>query len=229
MRLHTRIGIAGTGAWVLLFSFWIYRDWPAVLEMKLNELGDSLAGAAAPVALLWLVLGYIQHGRELSLNTKALRAQEQELRRQVEQTGVLADNAARQAQATEQLSQQNREQREEERQRQIRLSQPVFIPDGGGSSGNNMEVRLKNRGAPISNIGAGIESSIYSISVSPTHYMDFDDRITVKFVEKPGAAATFPIVFTLDYTDGLKERRSKTFQVSPDLRLEERHRDEQDA
>ena len=49
--------------------------------MTLNEWGDFLAGTTAPLALFWLVIGYFQHGEELRLNTEALNAQKEELRR----------------------------------------------------------------------------------------------------------------------------------------------------
>jgi hypothetical protein len=53
--------------------------------LKLNEIGDLAAGVFGPVAFLWLVLGYIQQGRELKLSSEALRLQAEELRRSVEQ------------------------------------------------------------------------------------------------------------------------------------------------
>ena len=53
--------------------------------LKLNELGDLAAGAFGPLAFLWLVLGYIQQGRELKLSSEALHMQAEELKRSVEQ------------------------------------------------------------------------------------------------------------------------------------------------
>lgn len=51
--------------------------------MQLNELGDYIAGVAATLAFLWLILGYQQQGEELEQNTAALRQQAGELERQV--------------------------------------------------------------------------------------------------------------------------------------------------
>jgi len=39
---------------------------------SLNELGDFIAGVFAPIAFLWLILGYIQQGKQLDQNTRAL-------------------------------------------------------------------------------------------------------------------------------------------------------------
>jgi hypothetical protein len=48
-----------------------------------NEWGDWAAGLAAPIAFLWLVLGYYQQGQELRANVQALHMQEQALQLQV--------------------------------------------------------------------------------------------------------------------------------------------------
>jgi len=48
-----------------------------------NELGDFLAGVFAPLAFLFLYLGYKQQGQELKQNTRALRLQADELRENV--------------------------------------------------------------------------------------------------------------------------------------------------
>lgn len=48
-------------------------------------MGDFLAGIFAPVAFLWLILGYIQQGKQLEQNTRALEQQEQALQLQIEE------------------------------------------------------------------------------------------------------------------------------------------------
>jgi hypothetical protein len=50
---------------------------------SLNELGDFLAGIFAPIAFFWLILGYIQQGKQLDQNTKALEQQEKALQLQI--------------------------------------------------------------------------------------------------------------------------------------------------
>lgn len=56
-----------------------------------NELGDFLAGVFAPLAFLFLYLGYKQQGRELQQNTQALNLQAKELQNSVEQQRLLAE------------------------------------------------------------------------------------------------------------------------------------------
>ncbi|HAS6966919.1 hypothetical protein CRN30_18055 [Vibrio vulnificus] len=53
--------------------------------MGLNEWGDFLAGATAPIAFLWLIIGYVLQRRELTLNTEALSLQRIELERQAKE------------------------------------------------------------------------------------------------------------------------------------------------
>lgn len=62
------------------------------LEMELNNRGDYLAGIFAPLAFLWLVIGYLQNNRsiriqsnELRNSVEALNLQSRELRNSVEE------------------------------------------------------------------------------------------------------------------------------------------------
>jgi hypothetical protein len=59
--------------------------------LELNAIGDFLAGVFGPIAFLWLVLGYIQQGRELKLSSEALHLQAQELKNSVEQQKEMVD------------------------------------------------------------------------------------------------------------------------------------------
>lgn len=62
-----------------------------LILLKLNEIGDLAAGVFGPVAFLWLVLGYIQQGRELKLSSEALRMQAEELKELVRGQNQLVD------------------------------------------------------------------------------------------------------------------------------------------
>jgi hypothetical protein len=59
--------------------------------MEPNELGDFLAGCFAPLAFLWLVLGFFQQGDELRNSVAALHLQGEELRNSVEQQKQLVE------------------------------------------------------------------------------------------------------------------------------------------
>lgn len=83
----TRVWIGGIASilYVLGLAVIAVLRWDELLQLELNELGDFLAGAFGPLAILWLVLGYFQQGEELRQNTEALHMQAQELKSSVEQ------------------------------------------------------------------------------------------------------------------------------------------------
>lgn len=54
-------------------------------QLKLNEVGDFLAGAFGPLAIFWLVLGFFQQGKELRNSVEALKLQVDELKNSVQQ------------------------------------------------------------------------------------------------------------------------------------------------
>src|SRR5688572_10823164 len=62
-----------------------YIGWDKFQKLSPNEIGDFLAGAFAPLAFFWLVIGYKQQSIELSLNTDTLVSQVEEMRQSVAQ------------------------------------------------------------------------------------------------------------------------------------------------
>ena len=124
---------------MLIFGIVIYLRSSNAEEMSLNEWGDFLAGASAPLALLWLVIGYFQHGDELRLNTEALQLQQKELKLQVKETASLVDAANGQAQAAHQDL-------EDRRELEAREAEPEFVFGGASFSLNEVSIELKNRG-----------------------------------------------------------------------------------
>jgi|GEM_PF-6834183 len=85
------------------FLIWIYFDkYPhafsnAQFWQHPNIIGDFLAGTVGILALLWLIVGYAQQGRELKQNTQALLAQQKEMEKQ-------ADELNRQVTATKEMA-----------------------------------------------------------------------------------------------------------------------------
>ncbi|MEZ2724102.1 hypothetical protein ACBQ21_08900 [Pseudomonas putida] len=80
-----------TSFYLSLFLLILLARWSELFGLPLNELGDFAAGVFAPLAFLWLVLGYKQQGNELRQGTEALRLQAAELRSSVEQQSLLVD------------------------------------------------------------------------------------------------------------------------------------------
>lgn len=104
------IGGIGSILYVLVMAVIAVFRWDELWQLDLNELGDFLAGAFGPLAILWLVLGYFQQGEELRQNTEALHLQAEELRQSVKQQ--------------EQMVKVAREQLEEERRRVAAALEP---------------------------------------------------------------------------------------------------------
>jgi len=52
--------------------------------LSVNEWGDFFGGSMAPLAFLWLILGYIQQGNELKQHTDALIQQKNEYTRNIQ-------------------------------------------------------------------------------------------------------------------------------------------------
>ena len=70
MRRLTVLGLALTAAWVVAITSVLALKSGDISTMTLNAWGDFLAGVSAPLALLWLVVGYFQHGEELRLQER---------------------------------------------------------------------------------------------------------------------------------------------------------------
>lgn len=98
-RLYTRVGIVLTVLWPLVVSAYLFfnSSGTGILELKPNEFGDFCAGLFAPLAFLWLVIGYAQQGEELAQNVEALNLQARE-------TAQLARQARQQAQETAEMA-----------------------------------------------------------------------------------------------------------------------------
>jgi hypothetical protein len=119
------------------FGLWISVLWISILlivgilkfqfllEMKPNEWGDFLAGIFAPLAFLWLVLGYMQQGEELRLSTKALNLQAEELNNSVQQQRELVEVSRLQLESEREALFFERNLREQE-------AKPIISIVGGG-------------------------------------------------------------------------------------------------
>lgn len=88
--LH-RTGFVLTAVWLTLLAAYITSRSDAVFGLNPNELGDFASGAFAPLAFLWLVLGFFQQGQELRHSGEALWLQGRELQLSVEQQRELVE------------------------------------------------------------------------------------------------------------------------------------------
>lgn len=128
-------GFLMTGVWLVLVALYVAWKWSTFGTMEPNAIGDFAAGVFAPLAFLWLVLGFFQQGEELRNSGKALWLQGKELQASVEQQRELV-NVTREQLTFE--SDMLKEQREEVE----RKSRPILTLDPGGSMPDGPEKRL---------------------------------------------------------------------------------------
>lgn len=83
MKLDWRIwlGVGATAVYLLLaFAYVLAQGFGEFVSLPADNLGSFLEGAFAPLAFLWLVIGYFLQQRELHEASRALRAQHEEIR-----------------------------------------------------------------------------------------------------------------------------------------------------
>lgn len=80
-------GLALTAAWLLIGAIYVEQSigWSHIAEQPADVIGSFLEGAFAPLAFLWLVIGYFLQHKALTQNTEALQMQFQEIQRSAEQ------------------------------------------------------------------------------------------------------------------------------------------------
>lgn len=128
--------------WNRLPSLWNYQT-------EINAVGDFLAGAFAPLAFLWLVIGYFQQGEELRQSRTALELQAEELRHSVEQQQAMVAIAGRQLQAELDGFLYERERRNNEKRPRFKFF--GFVSSRSEST-ITVELELENYGGPAEDI-----------------------------------------------------------------------------
>ena len=205
MKRLTKIGLGVTAVWMLTVVVIISLNYNDAGVMSLNEWGDFLAGVSAPLALFWLVIGYFQHGEELRLNTEVLEAQQLELQRQVEETAQLVKAANLQAQA----AQQDLKHRQF---REAREAEPEFVSAGGGSSGERIEINIRNRGGEARNIVLHYDGP-HEFSFSPTELLESNRNAKLLFRQQSSQTLQYPIPFTISCKDSLGKKHEISFEL----------------
>ncbi|MEM9620419.1 MAG: hypothetical protein AAF993_02140 [Pseudomonadota bacterium] len=96
MNWRIWLGLSITACWILLGVTYISAviGWSKFTTLPAEELGNFLEGAFAPLAFLWLVIGYFLQQKELQQNTDALQSQAIEIRRSAEQAVIQSENLA---------------------------------------------------------------------------------------------------------------------------------------
>lgn len=153
------VGIALTLIWVGLVAAWWGSDPRSITSLKPNEFGDFLGGTFAPIAFLWLVLGFWQQGQELRNSADALWLQMEELRNSVDQQRDLVT-------ATRDLRDADLRIHEERKIEEFRASQPMLSLaqlGGGAEIGSDQyrfSYRVTNDGRPCTNVEVFVDGKL---------------------------------------------------------------------
>ena len=85
-------GLASTLFWLWLGLLYIavVVGWDEFLSQPAESMGGFLEGAFAPLAFLWLVIGFFLQQRELRENNRAIQAQYEQMRRTAENSEIQA-------------------------------------------------------------------------------------------------------------------------------------------
>jgi hypothetical protein len=210
---RTRWGAIVTSTWLLGFGWWSLH---CALPISGNEWGDWAGGMFAPVAFLWLVLGYFQQGEELRDNVRALHLQEKalqlqvkELKDSVEQQSKLVGASDRQAKLLEQSH--NLALRAQVAEYQPRFS--GFHFERFDREFRRVIVRLTNRGAPCINILVSTIQPPGTNSPMTTKLPDWDTGVDQSVVVAQVALEATEFVLEISYQDMLLVEQSQKFLV----------------
>ena len=90
-------GLTVTFLYLILMALYIDMEvgWEVFVTLQVERMGSFLEGAFAPLAFLWLVIGYFLQKKELRQNTEAMKMQFVEIQRSAEQATVQAEATAR--------------------------------------------------------------------------------------------------------------------------------------
>ncbi|MFP8833456.1 hypothetical protein ACLIJR_04205 [Hydrogenophaga sp. XSHU_21] len=141
-----RLGVIASAIWlVFMVGLAIWKS-DGLAELDLNQWGDFFAGAFAPLAFLWLILGYLQQGEELRMSTRALELQARELKESADQQRQLVEVTRQQVEGEREALLHERAQRERE------LSPSLTVTGTGGIFGGptceyNLEILNTGREA----------------------------------------------------------------------------------
>lgn len=199
-RDYLTLGLLFSLVYIIFIAWLVYPKLAGLRDQELNAIGDFLAGVFGPMALMWLILGFLQQREELKQNTSALLLQVQELASSVEQQ--------------KELVQVNREMIAIELEQSEKSIQPFFMLAANRNTPPNAqlvsqyEITLRNEGSIATNVSVAFDkpASILAGRFFPNIKNDEPKSIYCHLQEQ-----NFPIVLTLSYTDMTLKMQTRHF------------------
>lgn len=208
IRLHA-VGFALTAAYLVLIGAYCVGVWDAVGMLTPDQLGNALGGVFAPLAFLWLVLGFLQQGQELRNSANALWLQGRELQASVEQQRELVNVTREQLEHERQRTSAAEEEAERRSQPKLLLRATMSRTDHG-SSRRLFTFALVNAGAACTDV------RIYLSADNPTRIPSFptgkEQEFTIGFVPGDFDKREIPI----SYVDARGVEQHRTLNIIAD-------------
>lgn len=210
---RSKLGLWATAVWIMGAVALLLLRQEATLKMTPNEWGDFFSGLFAPLAFLWLILGYMQQGEELRLSTEALRLQAVELKNSVEQQQALVEVTRQQVESEQEALKYERALRELE-------SSPKFLiaPAGGTFRGDGQS----SYALIITNTGAAALSITVDVALSDGRLIHLVNRPLLKageewrtHLEVPTPITDHEARLTLRYKNPYGRETVELFSVGP--------------
>jgi hypothetical protein len=202
-----------TAFWVIFWAVMLLGEWPQARLMKFNEWGDFFAGVFAPLAFLWLIVGYRQQAHEIGQNREALLLQAKELNNSVAQQKEMNRLTQEGNQFQRDMASHERKLRKGEAAPHFRLIRGFL--DTSGRSVPTFVLVLKNVGADISSVdvhqydatrGIVVMGISEKTSTKPIWKRDEDFTIYVE-VSSFGYGEGFSL--ELVYLDGISNKETQ--------------------
>ena len=205
------VGLVITATYTAVLGYFVMPNASSLGALPLNELGDFLAGAFGPLALFWLILGFVQQGIELKQNTKALELQAVELRNSVQQQEALVNVTREQAQA--QIAAFKHEQ-ELLRKEQL----PLFVIERSGAIHNSLRSRhsfyLKNVGNHVTDVQ--VSTNLEVNELQPDRFESFmrGDSQRIEMEIEPESRVPSDPELSITYTNSFGVVGSARFSIT---------------
>lgn len=199
------VGAVFTAIYLSGFTWFIFSRLSQLQKMELNNVGDFLAGAFGPIAFFWLILGFMQQGKELKLSSDALLLQAKELKASVRKQKELVAVSK-----SQQLAAENNVRMESAR---IASSiEPKFVLVGAlslqPSDGTTFIFDLYNGGFVVTNL----EVFHQDISLLHKPILGAGDsaRFNLRFKD---CNAVSGCELRVNYLNGIESLREKSFRI----------------
>ncbi len=87
------LGLSLTAIWLLILGLYVANTigWSSIGVAPIETVGNFLEGAFAPLAFLWLVIGYFLQKKELVQNTTAIKMQYVEIQKSADQAVIQSE------------------------------------------------------------------------------------------------------------------------------------------